>query len=488
MSQTPHSNTECSSFLVSSNKAFTQSNHSSRKTPSEIQPSHHAIIIDNGSQTIKAGWSGEDEPRYIIPTVVGRIPRQQTVAIGNDALNYVPPTATPAKSVVDQLLTPMGFQNHLQNQYTAMQLSSPIERSIINNMDDMEKIWNHVLSDKLRVKTEECGVVMNENCYVYEELGSLQAVEKYREKITEILFEKFNIPFLYFGVPQTMSLYSLGKTSGFGIDIGHATTTGVPVIEGIALLNGRSDLDRTFFGLPIGGLDLSEYLTKMLLDSNIRINTTAEKECIDQAKRKFTYVATDFAKEMKKIETDQLEKKTYQLPDGKPLVLGKERFISPEILFQPKLLSLAASQSNRSGQQRGRSSSFKFLMMKKVPTMGIHELTHQAIAHCPENAQEELFSNIILSGGSSLIQGLQERIVRDVKREIALKKQSQVSQTKVKVTCPKHRELSSWIGASMLSSYHEFFDEDDSFSHSFAMGRNVYNEEGARSIHSYYNH
>ena len=39
-----------------------------------------AIVIDNGTGEIKAGFSGDDEPRKMIPTVVGR-PKNQGYAI-----------------------------------------------------------------------------------------------------------------------------------------------------------------------------------------------------------------------------------------------------------------------------------------------------------------------------------------------------------------------------------------------------------------------
>jgi actin-related protein len=39
------------------------------------------IIIDNGSSTIKAGFAGEDEPREIFPTIVGRPKKQSAIKV-----------------------------------------------------------------------------------------------------------------------------------------------------------------------------------------------------------------------------------------------------------------------------------------------------------------------------------------------------------------------------------------------------------------------
>jgi len=37
-----------------------------------------AIVIDNGSETCKAGFSGDETPRAVFPSIVGR-PRHQVI-------------------------------------------------------------------------------------------------------------------------------------------------------------------------------------------------------------------------------------------------------------------------------------------------------------------------------------------------------------------------------------------------------------------------
>ncbi|KAL9650277.1 hypothetical protein ABK040_014932 [Willaertia magna] len=470
----------------------------------------NTIIIDNGTHSIKAGISGDDKPRVIIPPLVAKHPKiAHYTAIGHDAI-----AATQKKKKDfnnNDLLTPMGFQNHLSesnNKYT-LQLSSPIEKNVIHHFEDMEKIWDYILENKLKLSTELNGVIITENPTIIDDNNSLdinnnnnqqlQLVEKQREKMTEVFFESFNIPFFYVGIPQVFSLYSIGKTNGFVIDFGNSYTTGISILDGIAInlnssslnnsLDNKFDLLNTNFSLGIAGKELTDYLMKLLLDNKVRINTAAEKECVEIMKKRFSYVSIDFTKEMKKIQSEQLENKEFQLPDGKIVSIGKERFVSTEVLFQPKLLSFAASQSEKSHVPKGVSGSFGFLE-KKFGNLGVHELTHQSIVNFEENIQEILFSNIVISGGTSLIEGLQERLLRDVKREIALKKKTNVSQTKVKVIAPKKREYSAWLGASILSSFSGFYgveENNSGFSNSFAMSRKTYLEEGARAIHKHYN-
>lgn len=47
---------------------------------SEDEP---AVVLDLGSHTIKAGFSGEDSPRSVVPTLMG-VPRDASLLIGMD--------------------------------------------------------------------------------------------------------------------------------------------------------------------------------------------------------------------------------------------------------------------------------------------------------------------------------------------------------------------------------------------------------------------
>lgn len=99
-----------------------------------------AIVIDNGSGSIKAGFAGDDVPRSVFPTTVGRLRTpsimhdQKEVYVGEEAMQ----------------------KKHL------LKLESPIENGIIKNWDDMEKIWQHAISNELKVSAEEHPVLMTE--------------------------------------------------------------------------------------------------------------------------------------------------------------------------------------------------------------------------------------------------------------------------------------------------------------------------------------
>jgi len=130
-----------------------------------------AVVIDNGSGTCKAGFAGDDAPRSVFSTVVGR-PRVPGIMVGLDQKEvYVGEEAQQKRGV--------------------LKIETPIEQGIVSNWDDMEKVWHHTLYSELRVAPEEHLILMTE--------ASLNP-KLNREKMTQIMFETFNVPCLYVNV------------------------------------------------------------------------------------------------------------------------------------------------------------------------------------------------------------------------------------------------------------------------------------------------
>jgi len=366
------------------------------------------VIIDNGSGHVKAGIAGLEVPSSVFPALVGR-PKHETAMAGTEKRDYY---------MGEEALSKRGV----------LTLNYPVEHGIIKNWEDMEKIWHYTFFDELRVNPEEHACIVTE---------APMNPKKNRERMIEMLFEKFSVPACFVVIQAVMSLYAAGRTTGAVLDSGDGVSHVVPIYEGYTLPHAIQRMD-------LAGRDLTEYMTKILTESGHNMTSSSERDIVRQMKEDTCYVCEDnIDAEMAKYNKAPMDfEKQFTLPDGNTVPLTTERFRVPEVLFDPLI----------SGRE--------------LP--GIHTATHKCIQSCDIDLRRELYKNIVLSGGTTMYPGIGERLTKELKALAPAK-------VDVKVVANPQRRYIVWIGASIVAQLSQF--------NKMLIWKSEYDEVGAGIVH-----
>jgi len=374
-------------------------------TPSVDQT---ALVIDNGTGTIKAGIAGDDAPRSVFKTIVGK-PKMPGIMVGLDQKDiYVGDEAKEKKGV--------------------LKLECPIERGLIKDWDDMEKVWNHTIYQEMKTTPEEQAILLTE--------PPLNPKDN-RERTTQIMFEYFHVPCLYIGIQAVLALYASGRTTGLVVDCGEGVTHTVPIYEGFAVPHAIPRI-------PLAGCDLTEYFQQLLKKLGYSFTTPDDMEMVTYLKEreKLCEVALDYEKTKAEATDSKAHERKEELPDGHSIVIGLERFQVPEVLFDPALAGIQVD--------------------------GIHKHADESIKKCDQDIRKDLYKNIILAGGCTMFNGTKERLKKEVKKLAQ-------PMTEVETQAPPERRFSAWIGGSIVASLSTF--------PAMYITRNEYNEAGVEIVH-----
>ena len=259
----------------------------------------------------------------------------------------------------------------------------------------------------------------------------------YKENMAKIMFERCNVRGLYIENDAVLSLFGIGKSTGSVLYSGFTSTFTACVYEGYCL-------ESTVLHSNFGGRDLTQYLCRILTeyDYSIKIlskdgyytKTSMNQRIIKDIKEKLCYIALDFDKELKEYECA-----CYQLPDGTYISVGNQRFRTPEILFKPTII--------------GKESD------------GISKLLNESINECDIELRDDMYNNIVLSGGNTMFNGMAQRV----------KKEINYYSSKINVIDVENKDNLSWIGGSILSSCSSFND--------MIITKHDYDEYGASIVH-----
>ncbi|MCB9755004.1 MAG: actin, cytoplasmic 2 [Myxococcales bacterium] len=301
-----------------------------------------------------------------------------------------------------------------------------LERGVVKSWDDMEKYVREACG-RLRVAPEEHSMLFIEPPV---------SPRANRERLTTMAFKKFNSPAFLVLPGALAALRANSRATGVAVIVGETETVAAPVVRGVPQYKAIRRAD-------IGGRDLTEYLRKAVAARSPTLKTGSSSAGLARdIKEKLSYVALDYDEELQKAETSSELEQNYELPDGQVITIGAERFRCPEVLFKPNFIGLEQE--------------------------GIHRLTFSSIMKCDVDIRKDLYSNVVMSGGTTMFQGIPERLQKEIK---ALAPDSMT----IKIIAPPERKYSVWIGGSILSSLSTFEE--------MWISKNEYDEAGPSIVH-----
>lgn len=263
----------------------------------------------------------------------------------------------------------------------------PIVDDVIEDWDALEKIINHIFYTNMRVDPLNHPIILVEPPL---------STRMQREKICELLFETFGFPALLLVNAAVADLICNGEMTGLDIRLDTSAYI-IPVLDSMPISHAIKKL-------PLG--DVTEYLLRLLRAAGHSFTTSAEREIVRDIKEKLCHVVLE-------PEKETYEEKTYTLPDGETLILGKELFMAPELYFKPELIG----------------SESKPLDVE----------TYDTLMKLDEDIKEPIAGKIILSG-SEIFPGMKDRLKREIEKlatfPVEIKQQES--------------QYSSWVGASVI--------------------------------------
>ena len=346
-------------------------------------------VIDNGSGYMKAGFSGEEAPKILFPTIVGKT-KVEGIYVGDEKKESI-------------------IGSEAEKKFGILDISYPIQGGVVVNWDEMERIWANTFYAELKIAPEEHNLLLTESPFTS---------RKDREKTLEMMFETFNCASTYIVAQSVLAAYSVGKSTGISVDCGHTSLNFAPIYEGFLQRNCVQHI-------PIAGKDINDLLINLLMKNDQVIESKMQKQSIIKAKELYCYFAQNYEQEEKEFDNNfEDEIKEWELPDKRKIKIGKERFQSTEVLFEPKKFGY-------------EYPNFKELFKKTVKSIDA-------------DLREIMLANIIFNGGTTLIKGFKNRVNQEIEES------GKDYEYKKKIHTYPEAQFMAWIGGSILSSLSNF--------------------------------
>ena len=400
-----------------------------------------ALVFDLGHYSLRVGYAQEVTPKAEIPTVMG---------IGEDGncnASKVEPMNIDDKKPDNNIIqsTPKYYidTTNLHVPRKGMEVVTYMKDGMIEDWDHFEKVLDYTYSKVIQSETEYHPVLFSESPW---------NIRNKREKLTELMFEKYNVPAYFLVKNAVLAAYANGRATGVIVDSGLTHTSAIPVQDGYVL-------KQAIVTTPLGGDYISMQCQQFLQENDVDLSPAymiESKEVVkDHDKPRWVKkknlpevrnswhnymvkkLIQDFqATTLQVFETPYDEKivsnipaSPYEFPTGYRKNFGSERFRIPEALFDPSMV-----------QMRGG--------MVGNTMLGVGHIVTTSVGMCDIDVRPALYGSVIVTGGNSFIHGFPERLNRDLLMRIS----SSIKLKLISANECAERRFGAWIGGSILAS------------------------------------
>lgn len=436
-----------------------------------------AIVIDLGTQRVQMGYAGEDSPKQFWSSYTG-VHCEASESTDESMTDAPPPPSTDSKQQhkTKDRIFPLDF-NVLRRNVEVRPTLQIAEGQVTLDCDGFEAVISACCGSRigLGVNLQGKPVLLTEPS---------RHCRTYREKLCEIMFERFKTEAIYIAKRAGLNAFSSGRQSACVVEIGASNLTLTPVQDGYTLQKNCAEY-------PVGGNFLDDALANIIGNSAMTLNSgpSSNTQLGTNSNRReivplFAYkkIMKDLSKGIEQITRQDLSgvhltylehgkrevlrnikesvcrvsedgqdidnqmsypsgratsTSRYELPDGTTIETDAFEQRVPELLFYPHSFQDVLPTTNLN----------KFI--------GLPQAIHACIEDCDVDIKRDLLGSIILTGGTSLLPGLPERVQRVLQEDNDLFG-SAVKFRLVSHSASTERRFSSWIGGSILASLGSF--------------------------------
>lgn len=455
-----------------------------------------AFVLDPGLFSTSAGFAGEDAPRFIVPSYYGYSHAKKGDQIEPE-LDYA---SASYKDFKKRDYTYYGEESlHIARPST--DIRPIVKDEVIQDWDACIEMFDHLF--------RQCMVDVSEQpMFLTEPIWNTRAN---RLKSLEVFLEFFQTPAFYMGKIPACIAFGAGRPNSLIVDIGHDVTSVTPVLDGMCLSKSTTkthyagrflDAQLTHALFKRGITVVPKFQVAKRVPAKYTLEQFKNKEKVVQEytpknTENMTELFCDFERmrvltEMKESlicvpETPVLDaskfdyqSRFFELPTGLQVEFEAERYDIANSLFEPRSFMEESAQvpelQEWSVPENGDMAELEvnndYVPLKRgkkkdaaedeedstastpapgsskdAKIAGLSSLINKTLANVDVDFRQQMAHNIVVTGLTSFVPGLTERLNKDLSESNpGLKIRLHAS------GIAYERKYQAWLGASILSS------------------------------------